>query len=216
MSRILYLGLDPKRFKSSAKVTHYPIIKIVARPFDSLEISAAFAQFSKYTHVIFTSRSAVHILFEMCKAQRVFLDTQFLIAVGKATAAALEDRGLLPHRIAQEESAEGIVLELEKLDLSQAHIFLPRSGLARPLIRQYLEKEQIVYTDCVIYDTQTNRLEPLPLLEDFDEIVFTSPSTVVAFLSIFGKLPDDKKLTAIGPVTEKQLEKSRSLIYVDR
>jgi uroporphyrinogen-III synthase len=45
----------------------------------------------------------------------------------------------------------------------------------------------------------------VPNLAAFDEIVFTSPSTIEAFLAIFGALPRDKILTPVGPVTEAAL-----------
>jgi uroporphyrinogen-III synthase len=46
----------------------------------------------------------------------------------------------------------------------------------------------------------------------FDEIVFTSPSTVAAFKEIFGALPRGKKLVAIGPITEEALDLFRNSI----
>jgi uroporphyrinogen-III synthase len=63
-----------------------------------------------------------------------------------------------------------------------------------------------------LYDTVTQKLEPKPDLNHVQEIVFTSPSTVLAFLEIFGALPKGKKLIAIGPITQQQLEGDRNLL----
>ena len=58
---------------------------------------------------------------------------------------------------------------------------------------------------CPIYDTRTVQPKVVPDLTKVDEIVFTSPSTVKAFLDVFSEIPQDKKLTTIGPVTEQAL-----------
>ena len=82
---------------------------------------------------------------------------------------------------------------------------MPRSSRSRPVIAQFFQEKEIRYQACDLYDTVTQALKPKPDLKLVDEIVFTSPSTVSAFLEIFGKLPKDKKLTAIGPVTQEML-----------
>jgi uroporphyrinogen-III synthase len=56
-----------------------------------------------------------------------------------------------------------------------------------------------------LYETVAQRVEPVPDLRLFDEIVFTSPSTVDAFFEIFGHIPSGKKIVAIGPVTADRL-----------
>ena len=49
--------------------------------------------------------------------------------------------------------------------------------------------------------------EAINLLE-FDEIFFTSPSTVDGFLNIFGAFPKNgPRLVSIGPITKAYLEK---------
>ena len=193
--KILYLGLDPSRYPE--EVTHYPIIRTIPRPFDE----KVEANFNSSTHLIFTSRSAVRIL----QKERLCFEGKIVIAVGKGTAALLERVDF----VAQDECAEGIVELLKQLDLREAHLFWPHSALSRPVIRNFLEGSVIRNTDCIVYDTLPNKVTPLPSLDEYDEIVFTSPSTVNAFLDLFGPLPKDKILTAIGSVTESKLELER-------
>ena len=61
-----------------------------------------------------------------------------------------------------------------------------------------------------LYDTISQVIQPKPNLDHVDEIVFTSPSTVKAFIEIFGVLPRGKKCLAIGPITEQALR-----VYLD-
>jgi uroporphyrinogen-III synthase len=60
---------------------------------------------------------------------------------------------------------------------------------------------------CDLYDTVPQKLEPIPDLNAIDEIVFTSPSTVRAFVEIFRHIPQDKTLTCLGPITQEELQK---------
>jgi len=92
------------------------------------------------------------------------------------------------------------------MDLENAYFFMPRSSSSRPIIVNFFQERQIRYQSCDLYDTVTQILEPRPDLDQIDEIVFTSPSTVRAFIEIFGTLPNGKRLIAIGPVTEEALK----------
>lgn len=96
------------------------------------------------------------------------------------------------------------------------YFFLPHSKRARPNLTEFMKKKGIPYFALAIYDTHFQCLQPIPPLEDFDEIVFTSPSTVEGFIRIFGMLPKDKKLRAIGPLTQQALEVNREILYNER
>ncbi len=101
------------------------------------------------------------------------------------------------------------MIEVLKLHhLEDAYVFYPRSSLARKNLEQFLQEKGIRHQVCDLYQTEFQKPEPVPHLEEIDEIVFTSPSTVRGFIEVFGAVPRDKKLTCIGPVTEQFLKKS--------
>jgi uroporphyrinogen-III synthase len=199
MKTILYLGTDPSHYECEGNLVHYPVIKIVPR---SLE-QQAYAEIGKFTHVIFTSKNAVKVLFEHITPDSVAGKT--LIAIGTVTAAHLCQLNLFPQFISPEETQEGIVQLLKTMPLENPYFFLPRSSLSRPVLVNYFAERGIRFLACDLYDTVTQILEPKPDLSSVDEIVFSSPSTVHAFIEIFGALPKGKKLIAIGPVTERAL-----------
>lgn len=210
MRQILYLGLEVPEHLSKEQVVHCPLIKIVARPKDDPAIIEAYTQFQDYTHVIFTSKSGVAIFMEYARhfgmtSQEI--QSKVYLSVGTQTAAALAAHDI-KSLVAEEETAEGVVTELRKLDLSGASVLWPHSGLSRPIISTWLEQNHIRNCSVVLYDTIAN-LEKVPDLKACDEIVFTSPSTVDAFLKLFGTLPKDKTLTCIGPVTQAYLGEKR-------
>lgn len=184
---ILYLGLSPP-----PGVVHYPVIR--TEKLDTPELQRAKELWTSFTHVIFTSQSAV-------RYWDLPLDGKTVIAIGDATASALS----VPSLLAPEATQEGVIALLETLDLRNAYLILPHSKRSRPNLERYLIEKGISHFILDLYDTVFQKPLPVPDLSLFDEIVFTSPSTVEGFLQIYGKLPLDKKLTPIGPVTEKKI-----------
>jgi len=190
--RVLYLGLEPPE---EAGYFHYPVIRTVLRP----DIGSQLSDWGRYTHIILTSKTAARLL---C-ARNLSFEGKQLIAVGSATAA------LLPYAatVAEEATAEGVVATIEALKLKNPLFFWPRSALARPVVSDYLRRAGHPFREAVFYDTLPQRPAPLPDLEQFDKILFTSPSTVEAFFNLAEKIPETVVLEAIGPVTERALQK---------
>ncbi len=158
-------------------------------------------EWKQFTHVIFTSQEAVRYLDQPLGDKQV-------IAVGEATANAARSRGGVP-LIAAPSTQEGVIALLQTRDLSDGFLFFPHSVKAREGLIQFLRSYRHV---CLpLYDTVFQKPEPVPDLDAIDEIVFTSPSTVEGFLRIFGALPQNKKLTAIGPITQEVIDMSKDV-----
>ncbi len=184
----LYLGLNPQ-----PGTIHYPVIRTEVCTCD---IKSAMALWPEFTHIIFTSQSAVHYWPGPWDKK--------IIAIGPATGSALQKKGLDP-LIAREATQEGVIELIKEIRDSEVYFFLPRSSRARPLLTDYLRLNNISFFALDLYDTVLQKLEPIPCLEEIDEIIFSSPTTVDGFIQIYGKLPKDKKLTTIGPVTARAL-----------
>lgn len=205
MKRILYLGLDPDRYQTDGELVHCPLIRIVPRPLE--DVKEAFYQLGSCSHVLFTSRQAAMItLNQIRQMQMPFeqMQKKTYLAVGKATASILTEHGLPQPIIADEACGEGVVALLTRLNLKNAYLFFPYSSLARSLVRDCLQSLQIPHIAFPLYDTKLLSVA-LPELDAFDEIVFTSPSTVAAFARASLQLPPYAKCVSIGPVTQKAL-----------
>jgi len=188
--QVLYLGLDPTRFVSRGHIIHHAVIKTV--PITQLPAVVH----TPFTHVLFTSPTAVKHWFSLTPPR---IDT--VLAIGPGTATILRSHGIKP-LVAPTATQEGMIALLETLPLDQARLLWPRSAQARPLLENYLREKQVAHEIVDLYHTVPNRDGKLVDLGEIDEIVFTSPSTVNAFVEMYGAVPEWVKVTAIGPVTE--------------
>jgi len=207
---ILYLGLNPPKSTPERNIVHYPVIKIIPRPPSDPNIHKSFQDINKYTHIIFTSQSSIKIFFEYLSVFKLTtsdISNKIFVCVGTMTAEALRKHGIAADIIAQNETAEGIIEELSKLNLINSYFLWPRSALARDVLTNYFKRSSIKAFECPLYDTTPFQPGPLPDLTHFHEIIFTSPSTVDAFKNLFPYLPKHLVLTPIGPITKKQLLK---------
>ena len=195
--RILYIGTDPSRYQHTGELTHYPVIKTVLRT--SID-DCLLEDVSRCTHWLFTSPNAVRHWFSLSCP----ISLKNLFAVGPSTAAALRERGV-EAKIAPFATQEGLIQLLETVNLDEALIGWPRSSKARTVLGDYLARRGVPCLSIDLYEPVSQRLEPVPDLDLFDEIVFTSPSSVDAFLEIFGRIPWEKKIVPLGPITQKKL-----------
>ncbi|MDP1836848.1 MAG: uroporphyrinogen-III synthase [Chlamydiales bacterium] len=198
--KTLYLGLTPPLALPGQTLVHYPVISI--QPIHSPEIDNALAQ--TYTHVLFTSKTAVRLVTNKLKDSAAKIYT-----VGTATAQVAEQAGFTVTQIAIPETAEGMVELLKQEDLSDAHLLWPRSAQARAVIGDYCKINNIRLTDISIYSTQLERPTPVPSLLEMDQIVFTSPSTIDGFFAIFDSIPPHISVQCIGPITRQHLSSRR-------
>lgn len=220
MKKILYFGLEIseswQKKQQSAKILHCPLIAIEPRSLKCTDIARAFSLLSEYTHVVMTSKVAVRLFFQGLDHYQVEVKNKTFIAVGQATARAIADYGEQAAYIALEESSEGIVLMLESLDLSHASFLWPCSTLSRNVLPLFFERKGIRFCKVPFYSTVPNKNAQIILrkhLADSDELVFTSPSSVDAYISFCKVIPRDKLITSIGPITETALIQYQNIQY---
>ncbi len=208
MKTCLYLGTDPKHFAEKqpyCRIIHTPLIRIEPRPVTDSELQQAYVKWPHYTHLIVTSKQSGRVLFDHLGALQIGELDKTWIAVGQITAQHLVERGVKVAHVATPETQEGVIALLETLDLQHSTLFCPKSSLSRPLLESFLKSKAIAYQASVLYDTHFVKPVFEPNWEHIDEIVFTSPSTVSAFIQIFGEIPADKVCTPIGPITAQAL-----------
>ena len=198
--RSLYTGLTPP----NSKVTHCPFIRIAPRPVHDPDVIQMFRIIREVTHLVFTSKTTVRVFFDYLP-QDCDISSITIFAVGSVTKSHLESQGVNDILTPQEQTAEGLIDLIHATELKSPKFLWPHSARWRRVCSDYFQQQQIPYSECGLYDIVAVKPDPLPNLDDFDEIIFSSPSTVEGFLEAYKTLPSDKRLTPIGSITANVL-----------
>lgn len=179
--------------------------------------------------IIFTSPTTIVSLNKFYPDFIKSLDCN-LAVIGNKTGKLAEKNGLTVDLMPEDFTAEGLIAEFEKREITGKTIGIPRTASARAVLPESLEKlgnEVILaeaYKSLFPMDEKAvqqliNKIEN----KEIDAITFTSPLTVENFFKIaedkakLAKLLNDNLLTVcIGPITAKVLDKyGIAYIYPD-
>jgi len=167
---------------------------------------------SDYDWIIFASRYGAEYFFKRLGA--VGLDSRALngikiAAVGNSTQSRLSDFGIAADLVPKNGSSKGLIEELKKRGLRNKRIFLPRSDISDKGLEKEFKKLGAEVTTSLAYKNVLPDNLPDLDLKDFDEIVFSSPSTVRNFKKIYKKVPKKVKIRYIGDVTLREIKRCR-------
>ena len=199
---------------AGAVAVELPAIAI-APPDDFAPLDAAASRLSEYGWVIFASVNAVDSVFErldsMGKDARAFGAAR-VGAIGPATAAALEQRGIRPDFTPSRSVSSAALEELAAYDWSGVSVLLPAADIGRDELADGLSKLGAEIRRITAYRTITPPDAAQRARDAFaagiDIVTFTSSSTVRNLLALLeedngpGKEALANSLIAcIGPVT---------------
>lgn len=188
----LYTGLTPP----DADCIHTPLIEITPVD-DNAALQSAARDINRYDYVLFTSRHAARYVGAM------FAQARRIVSIGSTTTAALQKAGVKEVQQVDDDNSYGVIAWFRRQPCGR--VIIPRSNLALPIIPEGL-KELGFKVDCIT--AYINRMPAHPqkiCLDEVDRIVFTSPSTIDNFISLYGSLPVGKIFATRGPVTEQYL-----------
>ena len=180
--RVLVTCSDAVQEKAAAAVEdgggrplRWPLIRLVPRP---LAVDPA-----AYDALVLTSPSAVRLFFAACPCDRRRLPA--LYTCGAGTDAALRAFGVSSDVLpAADFSAEGLVAEIAKRDLTGRRVLRLRSAKAGPAVARALRRAGARVDDVVLYDNVF--CAPGAALPPFDDVFFASASAVASFLAQYG------------------------------
>ncbi len=201
--KTLFTGISEDRNalrqRYGEEVTCTPLIEIAAVA-DRTALRATCEDIDRYDYLLFTSRFAVrHYVREL-----TFLPgTLRVVSIGATTTKALHQEDIGEVEQVGQDNSYGVVEWFRQQP--RGRVLFPRSDIALPIITDGL---QALGFDVHAVTAYVNRMPQHPVrvdLDDFDRIVFTSPSTVRHFVMLYGALPVDKKLEARGPITQQAI-----------
>ncbi len=91
---------------------------------------------------------------------------------------------------------------------------MPQSSKARVKLAHFLVEKGVHHQIVHLYDTKTKKDLKYPKIDQFEEVVFTSPSTVDAFFSTIPKdmIHDVYRYKVIGPITAEVLKERLNVL----
>ncbi len=197
-----------------ANVIEIPTIAIVP-PHSYEPMDAALRELDRFDWLIVTSANTARVIAERRAALQLTLPYQpRTVAVGPATAAALERIGLRVDLVPEPAVAESIIAALAH-QVNGKRVLLARAEVARDILPEALAKAGALVTIVEAYRTVLAAGSHKLVAEAFapetpiDALTFTSSSTVInlfALMQLEGvDWPSAARAFSIGPITSATL-----------
>ncbi len=219
-TNILYLGTNPQKYESFGPILHWPLIEITPIIFSEEQKREILSSINQYDWIILTSRFAVQYFMELIGELKYSLrNSQIKWAViGRETARALRNYGIIPTLIPELETSQGLFKALtSQFDLKGKKMLFPRSALPNPYLKNELTKTGVQVTELIVYENKKPVVSKRPDLSQVNSVIFTSPSTVKNFLDLCGAVPQNWKIFSKGTLTQETLKNAgyESEILID-
>ena len=213
---------EPLR-RRGAEVVEIPTIEITSA--GSLgPLENALMKIDHYDTLILTSVNGAEVLFERYhKLGLPVVDMEHLlvVAIGPATARAIQSEGVSVSIVPEKYVAESVVEALRGKITKFSRVLLVRAKVARDVLPDELRKtgaqvEVIEAYQTCVPDGSEEKIQALfanPVRRPH-LVTFTSSSTVTNFLSLLGDVPAQQQmlqgvtLASIGPVTSATLRQA--------
>jgi len=206
--RILLPGTHPDKYRHLGIIIHRPLIKSVPLD-DYTQADKVFKRLNTFDWIVFTSTNGVEFFFQRLNAigldTRV-IDTTKVAAIGKTTAEKLKTFGVLADMQPKLESSTGLLEEFKKASVKGKKVLLVRPKVGSSMLLDGLADADAAIEEVMVY--RNVEIEPEETDFDFiDQILFTSGSTVRAFLKRYSSVPDGIKVYCLGQPTLNEAEK---------
>ncbi len=206
--RVLVLGTHPEKYLHLGTIVHRPIVKCVGLE-DYSHLDGILKRLEKYDWLIFTSAHSVRFFFERLRlggSDARSLASVSIAAIGKTTAGELAGFGILADLVPDNESSAGLLEKFGTMDMNNRRVLLPRAKVASRELPEGLSAMGAAVEEVHAY--MTVEIEPADVdFEHIDKILFTSGSTVRAFVKKFGSVPPEVRAYCLGTATQAEAKK---------
>lgn len=206
--RILLPGTHPDKYRHLGIIIHRPLIRSVPLD-DYTQADKVLKHLNTFDWVVFTSTNGVEFFFQRLNA--IGLDTRSIgtvkvAAIGKTTAEKLKTFGVLVDMQPNLESSTGLLDEFKKVSVKGKRILLVRPKVGSNMLLDGLADANAAIEAVVVY--RNVDIEPEETDFNFiDQILFTSGSTIRAFLKLYGSVPEGVKVYCLGQPTLNEAKK---------
>ncbi|UCC22944.1 MAG: uroporphyrinogen-III C-methyltransferase [Planctomycetota bacterium] len=206
--RVLVLGMHPEKYKHLGTIVHRQIIDCVPLN-DYYRADRTLKHLDSFDWLVFTSANGVRFFFKRLNAlgsDARALASVKIAAIGKTTAETLTEFGIVADMVPDNESSAGLLEKFSSIDIRNKRFLLPQSDIASAELPDGLVNMGAEIEKLTIY--KTVEIDPPDVDFDYiDRILFTSSSTVRAFVKRFGPPLPRIKVYALGPPTQAEAKK---------
>jgi len=206
--RVLVLGTHPQKYAHLGTIVHRPIVQCVGLE-DYSNFDEILRQMETFNWLIFTSAHSVRFFFDRLRligSDARSLASVSIAAIGKTTAGELAGFGILADLVPNNESSAGLLEEFSNMDMKDKRVLLPRAKVASRELPEGLAAMGAEVEQVSAY--KTVEIEPADVdFEHIDKILFTSGSTVRAFVKKFGHVPPKVRAYCLGTPTQAEAKK---------
>ena len=191
----LYTGSLPPVEKRHPDYTYTPLIEIHLLPQGDIQ--------GKNDYWLFTSQYAVASLAQALKHRG---DSK-VVSIGPTTTEALNRIGVEEVIQVEPDNRYGVIdwFKKNRQASEHSHILYPHSDLSPRDIAEALSDQGYEVEDLIAYRNTIPSNPRRMNLSHFKRIVFTSPSTIDNFISLYGQLPEGVEFITRGPITQAHL-----------
>lgn len=206
---VLVLGNHPERYYHLGRIVHRRMIDCV-RLQDYSGVDSLLRQIlGKIDWIVFTSINGARFCFERLHsigADARALASAKVAAIGESTARRLLEFGIVADMVPKTESSSGLLEEFGRIDIKGSNVLLPQAQKASKELQRGLAAAGAVVHTVAVY--KTVEVDPGEIdFDHIDQILFTSGSTVRAFVNRFGTVPPNVTVRCLGQPTWNEARK---------
>jgi uroporphyrinogen-III synthase len=207
------ISLATQLAETGAQVFTLPMICISPIPINE-EIFKTLQNLESYDWLMFTSKYGVKMFFkallEVTNSYKLPNEMQ-IACVGKQTAETLEHYEYSAIYVSSKNNGKDFAQELTDLLPSATRILFPTGNLTHDMIAltvpQFIQIQKLLVYKTEAPETFNSKICEKIIQNQYDRIIFTSPSGVTNFVEIFRRTIDirDLRVVSIGPTTTERL-----------
>lgn len=184
----------------------------------------------RHDYTLFMSANAVRMMFDVFNKMRKIKESTLaltntkVIAVGPHTKQALEEHNVAVHMMPSKYSSYGVIELLDKKDVRNKKILIPRSSASTDYLAKSLSSMGMIVDELRVYDVKPaehgewSKFMGMLDIGEIDCMVFTSASSVNSFFEVAMNYEKQERLRtmlksikviAIGPFTNDALAEQK-------
>jgi uroporphyrinogen III methyltransferase/synthase len=196
---ILVLGMHPEKYEHLGNIVHRPFIDCV--PLEDYGCAeSTLGRLNTFDWIAFTSANGIKFFFRRLQAMGLdarALSSARVAVIGKTSAERLAEFGIAADMCPDTESSAGMLKEFSCIGVKNKKMLLPQSEIASDELPDGLVRMGAAVEKLPIY--RTVEVDPDEIdFDHIDRILFTSGSTIRAFVKRFGAVPAHVRAYCLG------------------